>query len=300
MEIALPLDFLPDIQPGEEMNILVVARTGGRDLTAMPHDGPARVSVPDLGLTETIIAVDDPAHDDHGPGTYVYPTDRVFPPQAFDIEKFTVSRTPKNVIFRFKLFGPIDNPWGSGIGLSLQTFDVYIDTDPGKGTGPRKLLEGRNASLEKGYGWEYAIWVEGWTQKLLVPDASGKPVEVSGSPLKVLVDAAKREVSITVLLKALPSNTDPAEWAYAAVVLSQDGFPSPGVRRVRDVEKDAAQWRLGGAPDDANHTRILDVAWPAGSSPTQEQLLGMYPASGNTDIDELAPDDFAHVPMLRK
>jgi hypothetical protein len=80
--------------------------------------------------------------------------------------------------------------------------------------------------------------------------------------------------------------------------LSQDGFPSAGVRRVRDVQKDAVQWRVGGAPDDVNHTRIMDAAWPVGVSPTQEEFLGEYPAARDTAMDTLGDDDFALVPML--
>jgi len=81
--------------------------------------------------------------------------------------------------------------------------------------------------------------------------------------------------------------------------LGQEGFPAAGVLRVRDVEAQSAQWRFGGAPKDTNHTRIIDVWLPAGSSPTQEELLSNYPASQEKDMDKLTADDFAQLPMLR-
>ena len=81
---------------------------------------------------------------------------------------------------------------------------------------------------------------------------------------------------------------------YAAVVLSQEGFPSQGVRRVRDVKVNAEQLRLGGAPDDANHTRIILVAWATNGE--QEDLLSGYP--GSTYLDGLIPDDFGTVDGL--
>jgi hypothetical protein len=71
------------------------------------------------------------------------------------------------------------------------------------------------------------------------------------------------------------------------------------VWRVRDVLPQAAQWRLGGGPADTNHTRILDLAWPAGRSPTQEALLSAYRPSQEPNLDRLGPDDFAQLPMLR-
>ena len=82
-------------------------------------------------------------------------------------------------------------------------------------------------------------------------------------------------------------------------MVSQDGFPSTGVWRLRDVEQMAAQWRLGGGPADTNHTRIIDLAWPEGRTPTQEEMLSDYPPSQEKNMDKLSPDDFAQVRMLR-
>jgi hypothetical protein len=68
---------------------------------------------------------------------------------------------------------------------------------------------------------------------------------------------------------------------------------------VRDVEATAKQWRFGGAPEDTNHTRILDLAWPADLAPGQAEMLGSYSPSQETDLDLLGPDDFGQVLMLR-
>jgi hypothetical protein len=81
------------------------------------------------------------------------------------------------------------------------------------------------------------------------------------------------------------------------VVLSQDGFPAAGVWRVRDVDPASSQWRLGGAPADANHTRLIDFAQAASVKPTQEEALSAYPAATG-DIGQLTPDDFGAVPLL--
>jgi hypothetical protein len=76
--------------------------------------------------------------------------------------------------------------------------------------------------------------------------------------------------------------------------MSQEGFPSTGVRRVRDVETSAQQFRLGGAPNDANHTRIIDVA--SATEGEQEQLLSSYESSPT--IEGLSSADFGRVPVL--
>jgi carbohydrate-binding DOMON domain-containing protein len=274
----------------------VVLSSGEGDLAVFPASGPAQVVLPDLGTGKVLLDVHDPTGDDHGPGSYTYPTDAVFDKGAFDIESFVVTANEANLAFLFRMGAPISNPWGSGIELSLQTFDIYIDRDPGAGTGARTLLEGRNASLPMGFGWEYAIWVEGWNQKLITADAAGRPAEVGGSPVKAVVNAARREVTIIIPHAAL-GGLDPSTCAYVGLVLSQDGFPAPGVRRVRDVLPKAEQWRIGRGPLDTNHTRIMDVAWPEGRSPAQEDFLGSYPSSQEKKMDLLKPEDFAQVPM---
>jgi carbohydrate-binding DOMON domain-containing protein len=91
---------------------------------------------------------------------------------------------------------------------------------------------------------------------------------------------------------------DPTTWAYTATLASQDGFPAAGVLRIRDVEAEATQWRLGGATGNTNATRLLDVLIPDGAAPDQMTALSNYPPSQG-DLDSLGPDDFAQLPMLR-
>jgi hypothetical protein len=301
VELALPLELMGElgqVEAGDRVRFQIVAVNEGQESSPLPRAGPIQAVIPDLGTREYLLVIDDPVGDDHGPGSYVYPTDPVFEPGVFDIEGFSLAVDERNLIFTFRLNGPINNVWGSGLGLSVQTFDIYIDTDPGAGTGARLLLEGRNAVLPADHGWEYALWIEGWHQQLFRSDERDRPVEQSGNPLKILVDANKREVTIRVARAVLPAESDPRSWAYLAVVLSQEGFPSPGVRRVRDVEPEPEQWRIGGGPPDSNHTRIMDLAWPAGINPDQEEILGSYRPTQQTNLDLLPIDDYAMVPMI--
>ena len=297
MELAVPFELVGDVEAGDTLNLVAVVSQAERDLTAVPAAGPAQVIVPELGAVTVVLEVQDPQGDDHGPGSYTYPTGPVFEPQVYDLESFAVGVDEKNVVFRFQLFGPINNPWGSAINLSVQTFDVYIDLDPSAGTGRRLLLPGRNAALEEGNGWEYAIWVEGWQQELWSNDETGQPFQVKAS-YKTVIDPDRQMVTVRVPKDVFGEDVDPAQWGYVAVVLSQDGFPAAGVWRVRDVEATAKQWRIGGAPADTNHTRIMDLAWPSEATLTQEEALSTYPPSQEKDMDALGPDDFAQVSLL--
>jgi carbohydrate-binding DOMON domain-containing protein len=283
---------LGELKTGDALKMALVVQPEG---DVLPAAGPAHVLMPDLGETTTLLLIDDPIGDDYGPGTYVYPEDAVFKESVFDAQTFEVGMDEENLVFKFSFVGPVENAWGSPNGLSLQTLDVYIDTDPGTGTGARMLLPGRNAALQEGYGWEIAVWAEGWNPQVLKVDPEtleAKAYSEATGGLKIIVDAAKNAVIVRVPLSFLPES-DPSTWAYAAVVLSQEGYPSEGVWRVRDIEETPAQWRFGGAPVDVNHTRIIDLIM----STEQAEILAAYPSS-QSDMDSLTPDDFPQIPMF--
>jgi carbohydrate-binding DOMON domain-containing protein len=267
--------------------------------------GPAALLVPDLGLTTPILTVIDPEKDDHGPGSYAYPLDGVFSARAYDLTEFAMAEDDNNLIFRFTFAGPLNNDWGAPNGMGIHTLDVYVDAAEG---GERKLLPGRNAALPEGSGWEFAIWAEGWTPGLYGPPTTDSPSPVQigdASTLSIISDPGQNKITIRMAKKVFAESLglsvealDPASWDYLGVVMSQEGFPASGVWRVRDVEVAGQQWRLGGGPSDTNHTRIIDVAYPADFSPTQEEALSTYPPSQETDMDILGPDDFAQLPMV--
>lgn len=286
IEMAIPLDRLGTLQVGDT----ILARVVQND--ELSPAGPAALQVPDISDVEPVIDVEDPVGDDHGPGTYTYPLDSVFIPGSYDITHFQVGTSGEDLVFTFDVDAPVYNSWGSPNGLSIQTFDVYIDKDPGAGTGARALLDGRNASLAD--GWEYGVTIEGWYPAIYVAQPDGTTEETTPT-FKVIVIGDKGRV-IARVPRVLFGDGDPADWAYAAIVMSQEGYPAAGVRRVRNVDPEAAQWRIGGGPDDVNHTRILDVVWPVEG--VQEQMLSDYPPATGVTIDELGPDDFGTVPLL--
>ncbi len=287
VEIAVPLTLLGALEPGDT----ILAKLA--DGALVPTNGPMAFQVPDISDVQVFLDISDPVGDDHGPGAFTYPTDAVFIPGSFDLQRFQVGTENNNLVFTFETVAPIQNPWSSPRGFSIQTFDVYIDTDPGNGTGSRLLIPGRNAALEEGNGWEFGLTVEGWAPALFAADASGVVTETDPS-FDVVTFGDKGKVVVRVPF-ALLGDGDPSSWAYAAVLLSQDGFPSTGVRRVRDVDASPQQWRLGGGPNDVNHTRIIDVV--SGEAGNQEAGLSDYPGGSTGSVGELGPDDFGSVSL---
>ena len=246
----------------------------------------------------TLLFLEDPAGDDSGPGSYTYPTDGVFKAGDFDLTFFELSTDGDKLYFSFGVDAPITNGWGSPSGFSVQTFDVYIDKDPGAATGARMLMPGRNAALAAENGWEIALWIEGWTPQVVVLDADGIPVNYTEatSAMQVYVDNSRNAVVASLPVEYLGEG-EPENWAFAVALLGQEGYPAAGVWRVRDISQKAEAYRFGGAQADNNHSRIIDLLIPVGFEITQQDALGIYPSSASP-VDGKGPDDFAIVPMI--
>ncbi len=286
IEVEIPLTLLGALEPGD--NVLLKATTANG---LFPAAGPIPLQVPDISNVDVALSVIDPAGDDHGPGNYTYPSDGVFTGGSYDLTLFEVGTEDDDVVFTVEIAGTIQNPWNSPRGFSIQTFDFYIDTDPGAGTGARLLIDGRNAALAEGNGWEYGITLEGWDPAIYVAEADGTTSETKPSfNVAVFGDKGKIQMRID---KSLLGDGDPSTWGVAVAVMSQEGFPSSGVRRIRDVEAATQQWRIGGAPADINHTRIMDVIWAVPGK--QEASLSDYTSvtSGDPTVD-----DFGILPLL--
>jgi hypothetical protein len=192
--------------------------------------------------------------------------------------------------------------------MGLHALDVYVDAAEG---GDRKLIPGRNASLPEGSGWEFALWAEGWTPGLYGPTTaeSPEPVQIGDvSTLNIISDPGQSKITIRVPKRVFAErlgvsvqSLDLTSWGYLAVVMGQEGYPSSGVWRVRDVNESAAQWRFGGAPASSNvHTRIIDVAYPAEFPISQEDALsGFTPlVVDGAEFGALPAEAFAQLPLV--
>ena len=196
IELELPKSVLGEAGNGNMIPMQVVLRD--KEAVLLNEDAPLAIQYFSFEPLTSVLLIQDPEGDDYGPGTYTYPTDGVFKAGDFDLTEFEVSSDGANIYFSFTMKAPITNGWGSPNGFSVQTFDVYIDKDPGAGTGNRMLLPGRNAALQEGSGWDVAVWVEGWTPQVVVPgeDPMAEPVKdtAATSAMKVYVDPAKNAV----------------------------------------------------------------------------------------------------------
>lgn len=288
---ALELSFAhnalwPTLDAGDALLLRIAT-----DKSLFPTQAPARLLTPDLGRIRWMVEVADPANDDHGPGSYVYPSDGVFVNGVFDLLKFQVGSDENNLVFKIELRGPVDNPWGSTNGLSIQTIEVYLDID-GAANGARMLRSARNAAVSDSNAWDYALTISGWQNGLFyASDPENADINV---PLTIITDPGRRTAMVKIPNNIIPG--DPTGWAYAVAVYSQDGYGPNGIRDVLPV---AERWRIGGGPQGAtNMPRLMDYLWPEGTVPSQEEMLSSYsPSSGL--VSDLKPDDFAQLEMVK-
>ncbi len=291
VEFSIPLVSLGPVEVGDSVRFRLVDRAGGPEGVMAPSGGPGSMIVPDISDVTTAFEAVDPEGDDHGPGSYTYPTDPLFTPGSYDLTAFTVGQSGDDLVFGFDVLAPVLNPWDSPNGLSIQTFDVYVDTDPGTANGARRFLPGRNASWESGSGWDRALTIEGWFPALYVAESDGSVTETEPT-FKVFVFPDKGRVMARIP-KSLFGDGDPADWSYAVALMSQEGFPSSGVRRIRDVETNAEQWRMGGGDGSINATRIMDLLAP--DPGMQETMLSDFTPVSSGSVDDLTDDEFAQV-----
>jgi len=299
LELAVPLAQLGNAETGDRINLRAIhveplsGLEGTVDTDQLPAAGPALLAVPDLGNMTILLDITDPADDDYGPGSYTYPQDAVFPAGCYDILNFQVGIDGDNLVFKFSMAGAVENSWGSPNGLSVQTFDIYIDTDS-NGEGGSSLLPGRNLAVEEGMAWDYALTIEGWESGLFVPSDGGAERIATGSEMQIVADPGQQRVTVRIPLALL--GTDPETWSYAAMVLSQEGYPAGGVMRVRDVNQNAEQWRFGGAPaGSTNHTRVIDLVW---AEPGQQETWFSAYTSSTAGQTELTDVDFARIGLI--
>ncbi|MBN2113491.1 MAG: glycoside hydrolase, partial [Acidimicrobiia bacterium] len=293
VEFTIPLAALGALEAGDLLPFRVVTWDASGETGRYPSQAPAAAQVPDISNVDVFLEVADPEGDDHGPGSYTYPSDSVFTAGSYDLTNVAIGTEGADLVITLEVLATIANSWGSPNGLSIQTFDIYVDQDPGAGTGARLLIPGRNAALQEGSGWEYGITVEGWYPAIYVAQPDGTAEETTPT-FRVIVLGDKGKVIVRVPLELLGGD-DPTTWGYAVALMSQEGYPSSGVRRIRDVMATAEQWRLGGAPAaGVTHTRIMDLL--SAEEGLQELVLSGYTPAAS--VEELTPDQFAQIPLL--
>jgi hypothetical protein len=255
-----------------QITVVAVAANGG---TAM-----VQRTVTSTNFGTRVGTASDPAGDDNGPGTYVYPADGAFNPGAYDVTGFGVYDDGRSYNFVTTIAGEVRNPWG-GNQIAVQRINVYVKT--GSSTGGVPALPGTNANLEAPY--DYVLTADGFND-LGLRDASGNTVAAA----TLLALPSTRQIVASVPKTAIPGLGTATRYVVAMLSHGGDGEGTGHIRPVYDL----AYWqstagtgmswihdfRLGGGAGewtgdgDAHDTdtrdpNVVDTLVPAGASQAQ-------------------------------
>lgn len=254
-----------------------------------------------------VVAFDDPAGDATGPGSYVPPSDAMFTDGDFDLRRFAVYEEGDTVRFEVTLGAAIRRPDPArrtdaipsdlANGIYLQNVDIYVDSDPGPGSGYSACIPGRRIAFADGRTWETAVVLtpRPGAAHAVVAEALGAaaahvlfpgPLEIRGStivarvPITALGGPPRKEWGWSVQISGARWERDPARSDRVRGAHEADAFTMPvlGVREAR---------AFGGAPAGEVHPRVVDVLLPPGAD--QKTVLGSFDA---------ATGSFARVPFV--
>ncbi|WP_435156538.1 glycoside hydrolase family 97 catalytic domain-containing protein [Haladaptatus sp. DFWS20] len=206
----------------------------------------------------TVASFADSTGDDHGSGSYTYPTAGAFQDGAFDLRSVTVEQTPSIYRFTFEVEN-LYNAFGSSRGFSPQMFVVWV-RDPSKDGGTTAGLGDLGATASFEQPWQYRLEISGFTKSVV--DASGAPVtDADGNTvqLRESVDTSANTVTVSLDRTAF-DGVDAANLSVVPMIQSEDRGT------LRPVAEQNADYVFGGAKAGAADMapRIMDLITPDG------------------------------------
>ena len=218
----------------------------------------------------TLIAqFDDPDGDDHGPGTFQYPTAGDFHDGAYDLQQLQVFDGGDDVIFRAKT-RDLTPTFGSPLGAQL--LDVYVHVPGAAGTSTAAAYPTRNYTIAPSGAWSRLIEVQGFGQ--LYRDPAGTAL----GTVSISANAISRYITFSVPKASLGTPT--SGWGFTVVLHGQDGFSADQGRGFQTAPQD---FQFGVCP--AGGTDPICAADPA----TMPKAMDILTPDGTTQAGELNP-----------
>ncbi|MCX7844306.1 MAG: hypothetical protein N2507_02965 [Candidatus Bipolaricaulota bacterium] len=251
VEFMVPFEEL-GVEPGQSLTVAVVLERPGALLGQAP-ERPLFARIPTLIRGTEIWAMADPKGDDFGPGTYVYPLNKVFAeaPGLFDLVRYAVYDAGDAWQLAFD-FPALPNPWNGPHGFSHPIIFVYLDVKEGGRTDVHEEGKAAQVAFDPRHPWDYVVKIAGWP-------GYGRHLWTAAGEGPFLVDVAsdpKRGRIIVTLAKSLVPEI---RGGHYVLVGSQDGY---GPNHIRPIGRAAGEWTGGGCPDPMWAPQLYDVLAP--------------------------------------
>ncbi len=206
------------------------------------------------------ITFKDPVGDDHGPGSYTYPTDPVYKRGSFDLTEFSVTKQGDRVNFDVTVGARLEDPWHENTGFSVQMVFIFIQTDNPQGDGFTDTVPGLNVKFAPADAWDKLVILSPQPPGRVEAEVEQKAAAAQQSSIIVpdRVKGAGRTISASVELARLGGG-DPSKWGYQVVMQSNEGYPEGRDLLTRKVNKLTGQHRFGGGNDDDCDPHVIDI-----------------------------------------
>lgn len=204
------------------------------------------------------IVLKDPAGDDNGPGSYVYPTDPVYRAGSFDLSQIAINADAGRVTFDVKLNTALEDAWRTGTGFSVQMIFIFIDTDNVAGSGHTASLPGLNVTFDPANAWDKVVVLTPQTAARVKAETAAKAPELAANIVTVSSKGRGQSIIASAPL-AVFGGGDPATWSYQVVAQSNEGFPAGQDFLTRRVSEFAGAQRFGGGTDFNCDPHVIDI-----------------------------------------
>lgn len=203
------------------------------------------------------VTIEDPKGDDKGPGNYIYPTDSVYKPGSFDITKVKITKIDDQAEFAVDVNSSLEDPWGMGVGFSVQMVFIFIKNAP---DGHAEGLPGLNVRFAPGHEWNKVVILSPQKKARVVGEAQSKaPKLVSDIVVPNTTRGNNRTIKGSVPLSELGGDGNVDAWGYQVIMQSNEGFPAAGDLLTRKVNEYEGQHRYGGGNDGDCDPHVMDV-----------------------------------------
>jgi glucoamylase len=203
--------FSAIVPVGFGTNVITAAAT-----TTAGATGYAQTSVVgDVSGGTTLLDVTHPADQDHGPGTYQYPTSSSYAAGSFGMTDFQVITAGSEVYLRTTIadltptFGAVDG---------AQLLDIYVHDPAATSTSTAAAYPTRNYTIAPAAAWNERLEIQGFAAPVWV-NASGAQV---GTPTAVVASTVAD--TITIALPAAEFGTPGPGWTFTVALTGQDGY----------------------------------------------------------------------------
>ncbi len=233
-------------------------------------------------FAKDIFIYEDKKGDDNGPGTYTYPSEKVFVEGSFDLHVFKIYEEEDYYCFSFEVGADFKNEWKNKNGWDVQMFDVYLNLGEGK---HKQTVAGRNVKLKQ--GWDKVLVVASeknekfWEREVL---PKNEFVGDDESELENLIPNIKIPSAILIMQNKLIAKIeknkikDINKLKYIQVFVSgSEGYPNSQDSYIRTVNEYNSTWRFGGGNDFYGDPNVIDIIG-------ENKQLGNYKSSEDVTV----------------